>query len=297
MDYTEVAIQVPTLLVEEVGWALQGAGHQGVWVSEIPAEGDRPEKLPVRVYRAGPPEANAEWVAELSAQARALAPHWDQDAWPVEARLVPSEDWADSWKRFWHPMEIGDRLAIAPSWEPYQGDADRIVLALDPEQAFGTGTHPTTQLCLRALEKAVPAAGEGCTVMDVGCGSGILALAAAKLGAGRVLACDTDPVAVTATDTNAQRNGVQDRIVSLEGEVGVLEGQAHVVVANILAEVVAAIAPDLAARALPGGAVLASGIIGARLDMVCEAFQAAGLVVEGTEAQGDWRLVAARRPA
>jgi ribosomal protein L11 methyltransferase len=134
-------------------------------------------------------------------------------------------------------------------------------------------------------------------VFDVGTGSGILAIAAALLGASAVEACDTDPVAVAATEENAARNGVGDRIRTYVGDVSTIAGEAEVVVANILAEVIAPIAPDLASRTRPGGTVLASGIIQAREGLVRDAFEAAGLVVSKVERQGEWVLVVATRPA
>jgi ribosomal protein L11 methyltransferase len=295
MDYTEFAVWAPPPLAETLAWHLQDLGGQGVVVSEIPAEGPVPGEVAVKLYRPGTPEGLADFHATLESRLAEIASHFPASKLRVETRLVPSEDWEHSWKRYWHALEVGERLVIKPSWEDWTGEPDKLVIALDPAQAFGTGTHPTTQLCLRALEDVVPNY-DAPLVFDVGTGSGILAIAAVLLGAPRVVACDIDPVAVEATRENAERNGVLAAIEVHVGGVDVIEGEADVVVANILAEVIAPIAPDLAARTKPGGAVLASGIIRARQAMVEEAFEAAGLVVLRVEHQGEWVLVEARKP-
>ena len=295
MDYTEFAVSAPPALAETLAWHLQDLGGQGVVVSEIPAEGPAPAEVSVKLYRPGTPETLAEFQAELEGRLADIGAHFPEARLRVATKLVPSEDWEHSWKKYWHALEVGERLVIKPSWEDWTGDPDKLVIALDPAQAFGTGTHPTTQLCLRALEDAVPNY-DAPLVFDVGTGSGILAIAAVLLGARHVEACDIDPVSVAATIENATRNKVEDKIHVLPGGVEVIDGEADVVVANILAEVIAPIAPDLAARTKPGGAVLASGIIRARQAMVEEAFEAAGLVVMRVEHQGEWVLVEARKP-
>ena len=295
MDYTEIAVWVPTLYTESVAWHLQELGSQGVVVSEIPAEGPVPAEVAVKVYRLGTPEEQAEWLAGLRGRLEALKAHMPELSPRVETRLVPEENWAHSWKQYWHAQEIGDRLVIKPSWEAYEGPADKLLIELDPKQAFGTGTHPTTQLCLRSLEDIVPMH-DAPLVFDVGTGSGILAIGAIKLGARHVEACDTDPVAVAATVENAELNGVADRVHVLEGGIEVIAGQADVLVINILAEVVAELAGAIAERVRPGGDVIASGIIRERQQLVEKAFEAAGLSVLRVETQGEWVVIEARQP-
>lgn len=295
MDYTEFAIWAPPALVETLAWHLQDLGGQGLVISEIPAEGPRPTELAVKLYRPGTPEALQGFLAELEGKLAEIGAHFEGQAVRVETRLVPSEDWEHSWKRFWHAQEIGERLVIKPSWETWTGDADKLVIALDPAQAFGTGTHGTTQLCLRGLEDAVPNY-DAPLVFDIGTGSGILAIAAVLLGAKRVEACDIDPVAVEATIENATRNNVADRITCVVGGIETMQGEAEIVVANILAEVIAPIATEIAACTKPGGTVLASGIIRARQAMIEEAFETVGLIVMRVEYQGEWVLIEARKP-
>ena len=295
MDYTEIAVHVPPLYTEAVSSHLQGLGCQGLVMSETPAEGPQPETQAVKVYRPGPEAEHEAWVAELKRSLEGLKSFFPDLSFSVATRLVPEEDWAHSWKQYWHPQEIGDRLVIKPSWEAYEATGDQLVIELDPKQAFGTGTHPTTQLCLRSLEDIVPAH-DAPLVFDVGTGSGILAIAAIKLGAKRVVACDTDPVAVEATRENIRLNGVEARIETFVGGIETIRGEADVLVVNILAEVVAELAQEIADRVRPGGDVIASGIIRERQALVEQAFDAVGLPVLRVEYQGDWVVIEARKP-
>ncbi|MFN3430176.1 MAG: 50S ribosomal protein L11 methyltransferase, partial [Candidatus Sericytochromatia bacterium] len=170
-----------------------------------------------------------------------------------------------------------------------------ILIELDPKQAFGTGTHPTTRLCLRSLETHVPAH-DAPLVFDVGTGSGILAVAAVKLGAKHVEACDTDPVAVAATIENIELNAVADKVNCYVGGIETISGEADVLVVNILAEVVAELAQAIADRVRPGGDVIASGIIRERQALVEQAFEAVGLAVLRVQYEGDWVVIEARKP-
>lgn len=295
MDYTEIAIRVPVLYAEALAWHLQELGCAGVVVSEIPAKGPTPDTTQVKTYRPGTVEAQSDWLAELERDLAAFAENFPGLAPALSTRCVPEEDWAHSWKQYWHAQRIGDHLVIKPSWEEFEPEPGDHVIELDPKQAFGTGTHATTQLCLRALEDVVPSH-DAPLVFDVGTGSGILAIAAVLLGARRVVACDTDPVAVAATEENIALNGVAEHIEVHTGGIEVIEGRCDVLVVNILAEVVAAIAGAIAERVRPGGDVLASGIIRERQALVEQAFEAVGLAVLRVEYQDDWVLVQARKP-
>jgi ribosomal protein L11 methyltransferase len=295
MNYCEVAIWVQPVFAESLAWHLQGMGVQGVGVSEVPAVGPVPDTVAVRVYQ-------AESVAELGAfEARIaegvadFAGHFDGLDYQIMGSVLPSEDWESSWKRHWHTQCVGERLVIKPSWENFQPASHQIVIELDPKQAFGTGTHPTTQLCLQALERSVGAC-DAPFVHDVGTGSGILGIAALKLGARQVLACDTDPVATGAARENADANQVLDRFVVHTGGIEVLTGEADIVVINILAEVIVDLAEAIAARVRPGGLVIASGIIRSRQESVERAFQAVGLLPQTCMYQGEWLVLEASKP-
>lgn len=295
MDFTEIALRVAPWHAESVAWHLRDLAGQGAVVSEIPAAGEAPAEVEVKLYRRGAPEQTIEWCSAVETTLAAFRQHFPGVAWSTQTRLVPSEDWENSWKRHWHALEVGARFVIKPSWEVWSGDPARLVIDLDPAQAFGTGTHATTQLCLRALEECLPRYARP-RVFDVGTGSGILAVAALLLGAEQVLACDIDPVAVEATQENAKRNRVSESLRVQTGDVFCLRGSANVILANILAEVIAPIAQPLAERLDAGGVLIASGIIRARETLVADALRAVGLTIARVEYQGEWVMIEAHKP-
>jgi ribosomal protein L11 methyltransferase len=194
-------------------------------------------------------------------------------------------------------IRVGRRLVIRPTWrehEPLPGD---VVVALDPGMAFGTGLHPTTRLCLAALERiADRGAIDGQRVLDVGCGSGILAMAALGLGAASAVGVDTDPIAVDATTANAARNDLADRVSAREGSLPSGDAAFGVVLANLIAGVLIPLAPLLLAELAPGGTLLASGIFIDREAEVAAAFEKAGLAITARDVMGDWVALEARRP-
>jgi len=204
---------------------------------------------------------------------------------------VVEKDWAHAWKAFFKPQKVGDRVVVCPTWEAYEAVPGELVVRLDPGMAFGTGTHATTTLCVRALESLVPGRRR---VVDVGTGSGVLALTAALLGAGEVLAIDNDPVAIAAARANVELNNLGGRVNVTQGDLmqGV-SGPVDLVVANIIADVVMRLAGQVAPILAPGGVFLASGIIAGRLEDVSRSFRGAGLGVREIRRDGDWFLVAA----
>ena len=212
--------------------------------------------------------------------------------------MLDAEDWAEAWKAHYQPVRIGQRLLIRPRWIDVELAPGDIEIALDPGMAFGTGTHPTTQLCLEALERLSK---PSLDVLDLGSGSGILAIAAAKLGARQVLALDIDPVAAAATAENALANGVSDKIIA---ECGGLESvlpsarRFDLAVVNILARVIVQLAEaGLGEIVRPGGAAIFSGIIDTQLAEVEAALRRTGLQPYARQQRGDWVLIEARRPA
>jgi len=213
--------------------------------------------------------------------------------WIVQAKGISlkEEDWETAWKAYFKPIRIGEHFLIKPTWEPVHVLHGDVVLELDPGMAFGTGTHATTTLCLRALEDIVK---PGQRVFDLGTGSGILAIAAAKLGA-EVEAVDLDSVAVRVAQENVDLNQVNGQVRVVRGDLGtVLSGQADIVIANIIADVILILLPDLKRILRPEGEFLASGIIDNRADDVEEGLKEAGLeVVERLEDSG-WILFRAR---
>ncbi|MDO5298439.1 MAG: 50S ribosomal protein L11 methyltransferase [Clostridia bacterium] len=210
----------------------------------------------------------------------------------VETQNVREQDWAENWKKYYKPFRAGERLVIKPSWEPYEPQAQDLVLELDPGMAFGTGTHETTFMCMQQLEKYVK---PGCRAIDVGCGSGILGLAAAKLGAGDVLAIDLDELAVKVAAENTQKNGLDGSVRVVHGDLlEQREEKADVIVANIIADVICFLCGPAKQHLLPGGVFICSGIIREREEDVQRALAAAGYTVCNRLEKGEWVCLAAR---
>jgi ribosomal protein L11 methyltransferase len=215
----------------------------------------------------------------------------------VRTRIVHGADWAEAWKDHFPVLRVGRRLVIRPSWRRHRRAPGDVVLALDPGMAFGTGLHPTTRLCLVALETlAAEGRVAGASVIDVGCGSGILAIAAAKLGAAAVLGLDIDPIAIEATIANARRNRLGRRIQARPGSLASGDPPAEIVLANLIAGVLVPLAPTLCDALRPGGVLVASGIFVGREAEVRSALEAVGLVVASRLEEGDWVALTARRP-
>ena len=205
----------------------------------------------------------------------------------LRTRVVDEADWAEAWKEHFHVLSLGRRLVIKPSWLRHKRTGEEVVIDLDPGMAFGTGLHPTTRLCLQALEARADRGPLG-RVLDVGCGSGILSIAAVKLGATRALGVDIDPIAIEATEANASHNRVGKRIRAREGSVPTDEGPFETVLANLIAGILMELAPHLADEVASGGTLIASGIFVDREGDVIAAFERRGLTIETRDAEGDW---------
>ena len=212
-------------------------------------------------------------------------------AYTVETEGVEQEDWQNGWRKYYHPLEIGKRLAVVPSWQEY--DTDRVKLVLDPGLAFGTGGHETTSLCMEALDERVRG---GERVLDIGTGSGILAIAALKLGAASAEGVDIDPVAVRTAGENAALNGVQDKLTVLVGDLSdKASGTYDIITANIVANAILSLAPAVPGLMAEGATFIASGIIDSRKDEVIAGLEKAGLsVVEVKEKRG-WECIVCKK--
>lgn len=211
----------------------------------------------------------------------------------LQTRLIDEENWQHTWKDFFHAFEVGPRLAIKPSWESYTPRPGQRVLEIDPGQAFGSGQHATTRLCLEAVEKYLR---PGDQAADIGCGSGILGLSAALLSASHVTMIDRDPRALEVCAANAALNGLEEAVTILEGDLSQgLTGPYDIITANIVADAIIALAPQAYALLKPGGYFVASGIIPQRGAEVEQALKQAGYAIAESAAQEDWLLYAARK--
>lgn len=236
-----------------------------------------------------PPEENpAEAVTFLTGRLEAAGIPYRIDS----SSSLREEDWANAWKQYYHPTRLGRHLTVCPSWEDYSPAPDELLITLDPGMAFGSGTHHTTRLCCELLE-GIPVKGR--RVLDMGTGSGILSIAALLLGAGQAVGVDIDPVAVRTAGENAAQNGFgAEQFLPITADLihqslpeDVTQGGFDTVLANIVADVIIALAPAIRSHLKPGGYLVASGIIAPRCEEVVSALEAEGLrIIERREAEG-----------
>ena len=214
----------------------------------------------------------------------------------VTTTLHDDSEWKDNWKEYFKPARVSGRILVCPTWEDYEltedEKADGVrILKIDPGMAFGTGTHETTSLCLKAMEKYMK---PGDSVLDVGCGSGILSIAADLLGAGDVLGIEIDPVAVDVSRENLELNGCGEHVRVIEGDLtkGV-DYQADIVVANLMADLVMMLSPDVRRHMRPGAKYISSGIIDEKLEEVRAAIEACGFNIDEVATDGMWCAIVA----
>ncbi|SDM20136.1 50S ribosomal protein L11 methyltransferase [Bacillus sp. OK048] len=312
MKWSEFSIHTTNEAIEPISHILHEAGASGV-VIEDPFEltkeredqfgeiyqlnpDDYPEEgvivkayLPVNSFLGETVDAIKESINNL------IIHNIDIGLNEVTISEVNEEEWATAWKKYYHPVKISERFTIVPTWEIYTPvSSDELIIELDPGMAFGTGTHPTTVMCIQALERSVQT---GDRVIDVGTGSGVLSIAAAMLGAEDVRAFDLDEVAVTSARLNIKLNKVNDKVTTKQNNLldGVEENSADVIVANILAEVILRFTDDVARILKPGGLFIASGIIQQKKDMVKEALISTGFEITETILMEDWVAIIAKR--
>ncbi|MBR3416567.1 MAG: 50S ribosomal protein L11 methyltransferase [Clostridia bacterium] len=213
----------------------------------------------------------------------------------VTTETFDEDDWANSWKKYYHPIHTGKRTVIVPVWEEYEPKDGEVVVLMDPGMAFGTGTHETTRLCAALLEEYVT---PGCSVIDVGCGSGILAICASKLGAGRCFACDIDPQAIKVARENVILNKTDNvvcEVSDLVRDVSPIPGGYAVAAVNIVADVIIRLAPDLGRYLSGSGVAILSGIIDERADEVVAVMKNYGFTVEKSLTENGWFAAAVRK--
>lgn len=297
MHWLELTVQAHPEAIESVSELLSRYAPGGVAIEEpieLLDEGQAYRVLsgqPVKVRAYLPIDGTEEEVRQRVAEGlwhlSSLGPQFVGE---LQTRIVNEEDWANAWKDYYHVTHIGKRLVIRPSWRDYTPKEDEVVIELDPGMAFGTGLHPTTRMCLEQVEQRV---WPGMRVLDVGTGSGILALAAAKLGAASVYCIDNSSVAVESAIANAAINQLSERISVVLGvlddaEATRLEGQFDLVLANIIARVIGSIAAYLARVLTPGGILITGGIIEERRHEAEQPLLDAGLKLVEQVMIDDW---------
>jgi len=311
MDWIEVTVRTNSHGADMVSELLMGHGSKGTSIedrldgqaqSEGPGKWDildpaileaMDEDVLVRGYLFADAGSFERLAALKSALAALTADVIGFDAGPltVSTENVRDEDWAESWKQYYKPFRVGERLVIKLVWEAFAQKPEDILLEIDPGPAFGNGTHETTAMCLALLEQTIR---PGDAVLDVGTGSGILALAAAKLGASQVLAIDLDPVAVRVAAENARRNGLSAIVTARAGDLlQDVDVQADLALANIIADAVILLTGAVRGRLRPGGRFISSGIIRDREPDVLEALERAGFAISHVERQGEWVAILA----
>ena len=295
MDWLEVSVQVDGEAAEAVSEVFNRYGHGGAVIEEALGEIDEAvgDTLTVKAYL---PFENGQAVGQQEVE-EALW-HLSQ-LYPIpvpRVRHLSEEDWAHAWKKHYRVLRVGQRIVVKPSWQAYIPQSDDVVIELDPGMAFGTGLHPSTRLCLVALEGHVAPDME---VLDVGTGSGILAIAAARLGAGPVLALDIDPIAVKTARANVAANEVEHVVRVEPGSWPTLEshdGAFDIVLVNILAETIVELLNEGLVRCLKeAGLIVVSGIIESRQAMVVEALGAQSVDIVQRLQEKDWVTLVGRK--
>lgn len=250
---------------------------------------DQAAPLTLRAYAYGPVSLLRRRALRRQMIARGLVPWLTQ---PLHYRTLREQDWAEAWKEH-YGIERAGTIVVRPAWIDYEASAGEVVVSLDPGMAFGTGQHPTTRMCLEAVQGRLR---PGAAVLDLGTGSGILAIAAVKLGASSCIALDIEEQAVMAARENVDLNGLSDSIKVILGSLDhVTPGAFDVIFANINAGTIIRLAADLRARMRPGGVLLAGGVVAERESAVGDALAAAGLRLDRTLRDGEWRTFVALR--
>jgi ribosomal protein L11 methyltransferase len=298
MDWLEVSVEVDGEAAEAVSEVLNRYGRGGVVIEHLLAAGlgahQGTDELRVKAYL---PAKDA----DLKRRVEEALWHLGQ-LYPIPEptfHLLAEADWAEAWKQHYAVLHVGQRTVIVPRWLSHEAKPGQVAITLDPGMAFGTGTHPTTQLCLEALEHYVDAADRmaAVRVLDLGTGSGVLSIAAAKqLAAASILALDIDELAVAAARENVAENGVDAQVGVELGSLEAARGPYDLILVNILAQVICALLDEgLASHLRPGGTVIASGIIDEHESSVRAAFAAYGLGVVDRLVERDWVALVARK--
>jgi len=308
MIWAEVSCETPSGMVDQLAEFLVTLSGNGVCIENLCIDTfslDTLEDTPVKTVKTYFPDDGSlqDKVAAIEAYLfEHAAAYPGFVAQPPTINRLKEEDWANNWKKHFKPSRVGNRMVIKPTWEEWADDADAIILEIDPGMAFGTGTHATSRLCLETLERiffheapfTAFAAPLPADLLDVGTGSGILAIAAAKLGASRISAIDIDPKAVSIAQQNLALNRVE-RIVSLSTTpLSDVAGTFSIVVANILAEDLVRMSSDLLGKMRKGGFLILSGILTEKEETVIAGFAPFPLTLVDTTREAEWSCLTFR---
>jgi ribosomal protein L11 methyltransferase len=301
-DWAEIACEVPADMVDTLADFLVELTGNGVGIENLHLDTfslDTLEDTPTKNVKAYLP------LDDSLEEMRIRIEHFLTDNGPAFAgfvyipptvAVVRNEDWANNWKVHFKPVRIGERLVIKPTWEEYEKLSGDLVIEIDPGMAFGTGAHPTTRMCLESLERICFNECGGRfpeSVLDVGTGSGVLSIAAALMGATRIVAVDIDPEAVRVTQENLELNRVEKVVSASTTDLAELPGEFGVVVANILAEELVRLSSQLVSRVAAGGWLILSGILTEKVDFVCAGFPGLALIESPREAE--WSCLTFRK--
>ena len=283
-SWVEWVVEIHPLLGEAVSNFLIEEGSPGVVQEELPGRSHRKRERIIAYF----PKDRHLGARKGRIRSYLLALYkFYPSSFILRSRVIKQENWAEAWKSNFKPCQVTPRLVIKPPWEEYPERKGKVVIEVDPGMAFGTGTHPSTQMCLKALEELIQSSPRPPSILDVGTGSGILSIAARKLGAKQVLAIDIDPLAIACARKNAAANtingGIEFRVGSLEGLRRVFD----IVVANLLPQELLSLAPSLPKRMSPGGALIVSGLLRNQKKEIALAFGELGLeVLRSSESKG-----------
>ncbi|MFQ5508983.1 MAG: 50S ribosomal protein L11 methyltransferase [Leptospirillia bacterium] len=283
-SWASLRINLPANLVDPLSGLLMELGAEGTWEDGS----DLVAYFPISVHRDEVNHALAAWngnLADCGVTLQTGKPHWEETL---------EGDWITAWQAHFVPIAVGGRLIVLPEWEPIEPYKDRLPIRIRPGRGFGTGGHDTTALCLKRLERVIVASPSPAdlSVLDVGTGSGILAIAAHKLGAGTVTAFDNDPDAVDNARDNLQLNDCNG-IELFTGTLDAVTGRYDLILANLLAHLIVEIAPALSAHLAPDGHLILSGLLNDQVDGVDAALAASGLRTVKYESRGMWSCLLA----
>lgn len=298
--YIEIIIESNPLYNEFIGEILHQEGCKGIVLSEEffsgPLSGEQSNTI-----KAFLPDNKKSFniIDNIKTRLKEEKKYFQNEetgSWEVSYKISNDEDWAESWKQYWHPMKIGEKIVICPSWEEYKDKVDSdIIINLDPGGAFGTGTHATTRLCIQALEKILTEDHQINNAIDVGTGSGILAIAAAKLGVKNIYGIDIECVSIEASIENAEKNNVSELCHFDDKSIRKTYEEYDLVIVNILAKTIHSMAEDIKRITKRNGTLLLSGLITKTVQPTTEIFESLGFTIQEILQEEEWHAIIAKR--